>query len=54
MDLNNDYKKIYYLYNSQLKYYAYNKFLFILINLFCEILPAFSVSEIFFFKKKIK
>ena len=44
MDLNNDYKNIYYLYNSQLKYYAYNKFLFILINLFCEILPAFSVA----------
>ena len=54
MNLNNDYKNIYYLYISQLKYYVYNKFLFTLINLFCKILPAFSVSEIFFFKKKIK
>ena len=53
MNLNNDYKNIYYLYISQLKYYVYNKFLFKLINLFCEILPAFLVSEIFL-KKKIK
>jgi hypothetical protein len=52
MNLNNDYKSFYYLYISQLKYYVYNKFLFRLINLFCKILPAFSVSEIFFLRRK--